>query len=769
MPQGWLLDAHSSRDGLSVVLWLKEGPGRVQRREVPWAPPFYLTGPEGELHALGREISEDPRVREVFPERIRVSLKDPPDVRRPALAVVPARHGLRTSLAEELDARGGFVTFELYDVDLTAPQLYLLDRGLYPFAPVQFSGSEVSALEPAEALEYSLPPLPALELAVSVEGAGPGRPARPEDRVRAVRLGDERLEGDEEEVLSSLREEIARKDPEILYTHGGDAFDLPQLYRRARAQGWSEEDFFLGREPVPFALGRPGRRYTSYGRIYQTPPACRLAGRFHLDVEERFVEDVGLSGFLDVSRLSRLGLQTVARQSPGTAFSAMELARAREMGAAIPWKKNLPEREKSASRLVQADRGGFILTPPVGLFDGVDEFDFASLFPALMVRHNLSFETLDCECCPDTPHVAPGLGYRSCTIREGLVPRTLRPLVDRRLYFKAQKRATTGAARERYDQLGKAWKWVLVTSFGYQGYRNARFGSIECHEAINAYARETLVELARRMREDGGEILHGIVDSLWVRAPPGREPGAWAAEMGGALGLPLSYEGRYRWIVFLPNHASGLGVPQRYYGCYDTGELKVRGIEVRRGDICPFVQRVQEGVLALLSEATDARGFRERIPAALAQGGREAERLRAGAVTPSELLLTRRTSHDLPEYTVFSETVAALRQLRQMGIERGAGEEVRYVVRDRLARDWERRVTVEEGLRGDEGYDPEAYGDLLARSFETLFLPFGYTLERVREAWGWPRPEPPRKVPPRSAERPEQRRLAVGIPLPEGS
>ncbi|EQD51983.1 DNA polymerase 2 (DNA polymerase II), partial [mine drainage metagenome] len=109
---------------------------------------------------------------------------------------------------------------------------------------------------------------------------------------------------------------------------------------------------------------------------------------------------------------------------------------------------------------------------------------------SIMVHHNLSLETLDCPCCPGSPHVAPGLGYRSCTLREGLVPRTLRPIVERRLHFKRRKRETTGKERERYDELGKAWKWVLVTSFGYQGYRNARFGRIECHEAINAYARE---------------------------------------------------------------------------------------------------------------------------------------------------------------------------------------------------------------------------------------------------------------------------------------
>jgi len=761
MPRGWLLEAHSSREGETVVLWLKEeGSGRIHRREVPWAPPFYVTGPDEALRELGRSLPEDPRVREVRPEDIETSLLDAPGTLHPALAVVPARHGWRQPLAGALDAKGGYTTFRFYDVDLTAPQTYLLERELYPFAPVVFSGNDVLAREPPEQLEYALPPLPCRELEVLGTSPAPGHRPRPDDPIRAVRLGPTLIrEGSEEATLLAFLEELRRQDPEILLTHGGDAFHLPQLYGRARALGLTEETFFLGREPQPFALGRSARRFTSYGRIYHTPPACRLAGRFHLDVDERFVEDVGLWGYVDVARLSRLGLQTVARQSPGTAFSAMEVARARQMGVHVPWKKNLPEREKTAGRLLAADRGGFILTPPVGVHEQVDEFDFSSLFPALMVRYNLSFETLDCPCCPESLPGAPGLGYRSCTLREGLVPRTLRPLLERRLHFKARKRETTGPLRERYDELGKAWKWVLVTSFGYQGYRNARFGSIECHEAINAYARETLVELARDVRASGGEILHGIVDSLWVRSPPGREPGPWARELGARQGLPLSYEGRYRWVVFLPHHGHGLGVPQRYYGVYEDGEMKLRGVELRRSDACAFVKEVQRQVLALLAEAPGARAFERAIPRALALGARHAKTLREGAVPPRQLLLLRSPGRDLGEYAVFSETVSALRQLKRLGIPRGAGETVRYLLRDRRARDWERRVVVEERLQGDEPYDVEAYGDLLARSFETLFLPFGYTWRKVREAWGWPAARPAGGPRPRSPERLEQRRL----------
>ena len=60
-------------------------------------------------------------------------------------------------------------------------------------------------------------------------------------------------------------------------------------------------------------------------------------------------------------------------------------------------------------------------------------------------------------------------------------------------------------------------KWLLVTCFGYTGYRNARFGRIEAHEAICAWARELLLQTIELAQQSGWEVLHAIVDSVWIR------------------------------------------------------------------------------------------------------------------------------------------------------------------------------------------------------------------------------------------------------------
>jgi len=759
---GWLLDVTESADGRSVVLWVKgRSDGRVHRTAVDYRPPFLVTGAHDELRRLVRRLRDDPLVASVELGAGRPSLFD--ERRRPVVRIVPRTNPVRRALARAIDASGGYATFTLYDVDLAPPQLYHLEHRLYPFAPVRGSGPELLATEPAETIVYRPPPLHVARLEVRLAGERRGRIPPPDGRIGAVRLGPVTFDGPEESVLRSLREELVRAEPDVLLTDGGDEFDLPWLYRRAAACGLAPEEFALGREPAPFVPARPARSFTSYGRVLHRAATYPVPGRFHLDRANSFLyDDAELAGLVDAARLSRLSLQTIARQSPGTCFTAMEMAHALAAGVHVPWKKNRPEGFRTGETLVAADRGGVILLPPVGVHDRVEEFDFASLYPHLMVRKNLSAETLDCRCCPASPIRAPGLGYRSCTRRVGLIPRTLAPLLVRRLAYKAALKAPDVPPDEarRLRQRIKMLKWILVTAFGYQGYRNARFGRIECHEAINAYARELLAALLADAERVGYRTVHGIVDSLWLRPlaegrPP--DPERFARRASAKFDLPLGYEGRYRWIVFLPAVTHGLGVPNRYYGLYEHGEFKLRGIGGRRHDTPTLLRRFEVEVLELLRGATDAAGVRARVPRALARADLFAGRLADGAWPVDELLLAHRIGQPPEAFVTFTDSVAALRQLASAGAPRGAGETVRFVILDRRSRSWRERVRAAELLRGDERYDVGAYLELLAREAETLLAPFGVRRDELLARWSAP-PRPAR-APYRSAEGLAQRAL----------
>jgi DNA polymerase elongation subunit (family B) len=278
---------------------------------------------------------------------------------------------------------------------------------------------------------------------------------------------------------------------------------------------------------------------------------------------------------------------------------------------------------------------------------------------------------------------------------------------------------------ERNDIL----KWLLVVCFGYTGYRNARFGRIECHEAITSYAREILVHASNMAEALGFRVLHGIVDSLWIQGHGDRS--RLCEAISKSVGIPIELEGDYRWIVFLPNKTDGTGALNRYYGVFDDGEVKVRGIELRRRDTPQHFCVVQEAIIDCLAGAGNAGEFVKKIPPVIELLRGFARDILAGNVDPMDMVFTCRVSRELHEYLAFSNQVAALTQLEAHGYHIRAGQKVNYLVTNAGSRDpWE-RVRVLGFMDGGEEYDREYYLKYLCRCAESMLLPFGYTEEKL--------------------------------------
>jgi DNA polymerase elongation subunit (family B) len=146
-------------------------------------------------------------------------------------------------------------------------------------------------------------------------------------------------------------------------------------------------------------------------------------------------------------------------------MTSLQLYCAVKADVLIPWNKNDPEEFKDGNELIVADRGGFIFEPKVGIHEDVGELDFSSLYPTIMLKHNLSGETVKCKCCPKSADRVPELDYNICEKWIGIVPRSLELLLRKRaLYKKYKKEAKDPPTRLRYDQRQASLKWILVCS-----------------------------------------------------------------------------------------------------------------------------------------------------------------------------------------------------------------------------------------------------------------------------------------------------------------
>jgi DNA polymerase elongation subunit (family B) len=496
----------------------------------------------------------------------------------------------------------------------------------------------------------------------------------------------------------------------------------------------------LNRDPHRSVGTRKPHSYFSYGRILSHAGARTLSGRLHLDRHNSFaLAEMGLAGLIEQARVTKVDLQQMARTTTGTGITSMQLETACRDGLLIPYRKQEPEAFKSALELLHTDQGGLVFAPIVGYHEQVGELDFSSMYPSIMTRFNISPETVNCLCCRHEPTArVPEIGHHTCRHRRGLVPRTLAPLLDKRARYKQlMAAATQPTARAVLDQRQTALKWLLVVSFGYLGYKNARFGRIEAHESVTAYSRDLLLQAKEVAERQGYRMLHAIVDSLWLV-----KPGAVRADydrLAQAItertGLSIGLEGLYHWIGFLPSRVNPLmPVPNQFVGLFDHGAMKIRGIEIRRSDAPLLVKRAQAEVLRCLSWARTLAGLREQIPQALEIVRTYRRYLHDGHATVEELAITKSLSKGPQAYRQQTLSMIAAQELLARGLSLQAGDTIHYIITDADAAYPADRVRAVAGLDGTWSYDVLAYDNLLLKAILVLLTPLGVTATSLSES-----------------------------------
>ena len=731
---GWFFDAYPVRGGM--VIWIIGDDGRAHRCFDPFRPSFYLHGQdEGTTSALLRRFgglvtATRERRLELFSGEewpvTKVTVNDPLELSR---CVRSLQHHLPH--------------FAFYNSNIPVAQMYLYDRGVFPLARCAFvmeGGGEtlerIVLEDSSDAQNYQVPDLRTMRL----ENGSGGHATKFFRTITLEITYDDATysieSSDPLEVLNAFNRHLLQYDPDIIISSWGDATLLPTLVSAAERHG------------VPLALNRDRaqgyfltkeRSYWTYGQIVHRDAAFMLAGRWHLDAENSFIMDESdIEGVIELARLTQLPIQKQSRAAIGTGLASMQMSYAYRNNILIPAEKKEGEDFKTAGELLLSDRGGLVFMPEAGYHEDVAELDFASMYPSLMALHNISPETINCPCCRNS--AVPELGYTICERRRGIVPITLKPVLEKRAYYKARKKAaTTLKEYKKYDRRQNALKWMLVTCFGYLGYKNARFGRIEAHESVNAFSREALLTAKEIAESSGYHLVHAIIDCLWLKKPGATQEDyeRLCAEIARAVGVTISFDGMYQWILFPSSKTdAGIPTPGKYVGWYRHGELKVRGIEARRKDTPPYIKSVQVRLLDMLSGAAGVEGVRKALPDLLAEVRGPLEELRAGRVDPRALILRRRVQRDASSYATNSLNALVVKELSRFGVNIQPGELIEFIIVDQTGKRDPQKAKSLLTYQLWDGYDIEKYTELLLKAVETLLSPFGYDLERLKEEYG---------------------------------
>jgi DNA polymerase elongation subunit (family B) len=733
---GWLFDIYPSSQG--ITLWFVDQEGRHHDAYDRFVPSFYM-------HVDGAAAQRVAALVQPFPFPVTFQR----EVRKEIYAN-EEWNVLRVNVHSTLHFKEvvrrlerHFPHFVFFNSDIPPQQLYLYTTGLFPLALGEYAIGDDGALlewslhDTCEAMNYVLPPLTTMTLKNRPDIVSPKY-----RKVVQLEIGyDGRtycLESHEpEEVLKTLNDHLAKCDPDIIMTEYGDAVLLPLLTRLATQQ---EMPLLLNRDRTVGYFTSNESSYFAYGKVVHKDGAFELAGRWHLDTENSFMMgEASLDGVAEIARLTRLPVQHQSRATIGSALSSMQLSWAFNHGYLIPAKKREPEEFKSAETLLLADRGGLIFQPEMGYHEQVAELDFVSMYPTIMVEHNVSPETVNCRCCKNT--AVPELNYTICERREGIVPATLRTVVHKRGIYKKEKKRLKALGDEQwhlYDRRQNALKWMLVTCFGYLGYKNARFGRIEAHESVNAFSRDGILRAKEIAEGHGYQFLHAIVDCMWIKKQGATEADyeRLAREVSDAVGIDISLEGIYHWILFPPSKMDPrIPTANRYVGWYTNNEIKIRGIEIRRRDTPVFIKRLQGEMLKIFGRGRTIDEVRALLPEALAKAKEFIDLLRSGKADPLELVVRRRISQEADEYTNRSANAEVAKALEEAGVHLAPGESIEYIIVDASGKRAPEKAKPVVLYSLDDGYDIEKYTDLALKAVETLVFPLGYGIEKLKETW----------------------------------
>nr|6WYA_A Chain A, DNA polymerase [Thermococcus kodakarensis KOD1]6WYB_A Chain A, DNA polymerase [Thermococcus kodakarensis KOD1] len=649
---------------------------------------------------------------------------------------------------------------DIYEYDIPFAIRYLIDKGLVPMEgdeELKLLAFDIETLY-HEGEEFAEGPILMISYA-DEEGA----------RVitwKNVDLPYVDVVSTEREMIKRFLRVVKEKDPDVLITYDGDNFDFAYLKKRCEKLGIN---FALGRDGSEPKIQRMGDRF-----------AVEVKGRIHFDLypvirrtinlptytleavyeavfgqpkEKVYAEEITTAWetgenlervarysmedakvtyelgkeFLPMeAQLSRLigqSLWDVSRSSTGNLVEWFLLRKAYERNELAP---NKPD-EKELARRHQSHEGGYIKEPERGLWENIVYLDFRSLYPSIIITHNVSPDTLNREGCKEYD-VAPQVGHRFCKDFPGFIPSLLGDLLEERQKIKKRMKATIDPIeRKLLDYRQRAIKILANSLYGYYGYARARWYCKECAESVIAWGREYLTMTIKEIEEKYGfKVIYSDTDGFFATIP-----GADAetvkkkameflkyinAKLPGAL--ELEYEGFYK---------RGLFVTKKKYAVIDEeGKITTRGLEIVRRDWSEIAKETQARVLEALLKDGD-------VEKAVRIVKEVTEKLSKYEVPPEKLVIHKQITRDLKDYKATGPHVAVAKRLAARGVKIRPGTVISYIVLKGSGRIVDRAIPFDEFDPTKHKYDAEYYIEKqVLPAVERILRAFGYRKEDLR-------------------------------------
>ncbi|XP_050344943.1 DNA polymerase delta catalytic subunit [Nymphalis io] len=276
--------------------------------------------------------------------------------------------------------------------------------------------------------------------------------------------------------------------------------------------------------------------------------------------------------------------------------------------------------------------GATVIEPRKGYYaDPISTLDFASLYPSIMMAHNLCYTTLvppnlqkDLNLNSDDYTITPSNHtFVKSSVRKGLLPEILESLLAARKKAKADlKEEKDPLKRSVLDGRQLALKISANSVYGFTGAQVGKLPCLEISGSVTAYGR-TMIEFTKSEVEkkytksngykEDAVVIYGDTDSVMVKfgvktLEESMELGKEAANfVTSKFVKPIKLEFEKVYYPYL------LINKKRYAGLYFTrpdkyDKMDCKGIETVRRDNCPLVSNMMSTCLQKLLIDRDPDG-----------------------------------------------------------------------------------------------------------------------------------------------------------------
>ncbi|XP_013771468.1 DNA polymerase delta catalytic subunit [Pundamilia nyererei] len=344
--------------------------------------------------------------------------------------------------------------------------------------------------------------------------------------------------------------------------------------------------------------------------------------------------------------------------------------------------------------------GATVIEPEKGYYSlPITTLDFSSLYPSIMMAHNLCYTTLLQKGSVEKLGLAPedfiktptGDLFVKSSLRKGLLPEILENLLSARKRAKAElKKETDPFKKQVLDGRQLALKISANSVYGFTGAQVGKLPCLEISQSVTGFGRQ-MIEQTKQLVESkytlsngyqaDARVIYGDTDSVMVKLGVatvkeamdiGREAAEWVSSH---FTPPIKLEFEKVYYPYL------LINKKRYAGLYFSSsasthdKMDCKGIETVRRDNCPLVANLINTCLQKILIDRDPQGAVEHAKEVISD-------LLCNRIDISQLVITKELTRTAQEYAGKQAHVELAERMRKRdaGSAPNLGDRVPYVI-----------------------------------------------------------------------------------------